>query len=55
MIAEIITFDGRKFKLRDHRTTSIKWSDRYGCFLINDSVRVYRKYKIINLWKQINN
>lgn len=41
MIAEIITFDGRKFKLDDHRTTSIKWSDKYGCFLINNSVRVY--------------
>ena len=38
MIAEIITFDGRKFKLDDRRTTSIKWSDKYGCFL---SVRVY--------------
>lgn len=41
MIAEIITFDGRKFKLGDNRTTSIKWSDKYGCFLINNSVRVY--------------
>ena len=41
MIAEIITFDGRKFKLDDRRTTSIKWSDKYGCFLINNSVRVY--------------
>lgn len=40
MIAEIITKDDRHFKIGDGRTTSIKWSERFGCFLINDSVHV---------------
>lgn len=41
MISEIITKDGRKFSLNDSRTTSIKWSDRLGCFLINNYIRIY--------------
>lgn len=40
MIAEIITKDNKKYRLNDGRTTSIRWSDKWGCFLINDSVHV---------------
>lgn len=40
MIAEIITKDNKKYRVGDRRVTSIKWSDKYGCFLINDSIHV---------------
>ena len=40
MIAEIITKDGQRYKIGDQRTDSIKWSDKYGCFLINNSIHI---------------
>lgn len=40
MIVEIITKDNKKYRLNDGRTTSIKWSNKWGCFLINNSIHV---------------
>lgn len=40
MIVEIITKDDRKYKIGDRRTETIKWSDKWGCFLINNSIHV---------------
>lgn len=41
MITEIITKSDIRYRIHDGKTKSIKWSDKYGCFLINNSVKVY--------------
>lgn len=40
MITEIITKDNKKYRINFKRVNSIKWSNKWNCFLINNSVHV---------------
>lgn len=40
MIAEIITKDNKKYKVNNRRITSIKWSNKHDCFLVNNKIHV---------------
>lgn len=41
MITEIITKDNKKYKVNNRRITSIKWSNKYDCFLVNNKIHVH--------------
>lgn len=41
MIVEIITKKNKRYNKKDGKTISIKWSNWYGCFLINNYIRIY--------------
>lgn len=41
MISEIITKSGKRYNTNDGKTISIKWSYRFGCFLINNVIKIY--------------
>ena len=40
MITEIITKNNKKYRLNFKRVNSIKWSNKWNCFLVNNKIHI---------------